>query len=63
MEFLNHGPPKGVKLQLMGRVMLLSLCQAPTGIGYGSIGTTIMSLIEYSPQPRPTSIGMEFNRA
>ena len=44
----------------MGRVMHFSLCQAPAGIGYDSIGTIIMSLIEYSPQLRSTSVSMQF---
>ena len=62
MIFLNHRPLKGEKLQLMGRVVSFSLCQAPTGIGNDSIGTIITSLIEYKPQPRPTSINMQFKR-
>ena len=47
MEFLDHGPLKGEKLQLRGRVVSFSLCQAPTGIDYDSISSTVMSLIEY----------------
>ena len=49
MEFLNHGPLKGKKLQFMGAVVGLSLCQTPTGIGTDSISPIIMSLAEDSP--------------
>ena len=62
MEFLNHSPFKGMKLNFVGRVMTFSLCQTPAGIGNDSIHTTIMSLVEDSPQSRLTSIGMEFKR-
>ena len=63
MEFLNHGPLEGEKLQFVGRVIGFSLCQTPTGIGNDGISTIIMSLIEDIPQTRPTSIGMEFVRS
>ena len=42
--------------------MVFSLCQAPTSIGYDSISPIITSLIEDSPQNRPTSVGMQFKR-
>ena len=58
MEFLNQGPFKGKKLQFMGGVVGLSLCQTPTGIGFESISPIIPSLIE----ARPTSISMELER-
>ena len=60
--FLDHDTLKGRKLQLMARVVGFSLCEVPTGAGYDSISTIIMSLIEDSPQTRPTSIGMQFKR-
>ena len=62
MEFLNHSPLKGKKLQLMGGVVSLSLCLTPTGIGNGGIGSVIMSLVEDSPQTRLTSISVQFKR-
>ena len=49
MEFLYHGPLKGKKLQFMGKVVGLSLCQTPTDIGNDSIGPIIISLVEDSP--------------
>ena len=48
MEFLNYGQRKGEKLQFMGRLVGLSLHQAPTGIGNDSISLIIMSLVEDS---------------
>ena len=50
MEFLQHSPPEGRKPQFVGRVVGLSLCQAPTGIGNHSICTIIMSLVKDGPQ-------------
>ena len=55
MEFHNHSPLKGEKLQFMGKVVGLSLCQTPTGIGNNRISPIFMS-----PWARPTSIGMKF---
>ena len=63
MEFLDHNPFEGEKLQFVGVVMRFSLCQTPTSVGDDSIHTIIMSLIEDSPQVRPTSIGIEFKRS
>ena len=60
MEFLDHSPLEGEELQFVGRVMRFSLCQTPAGIGDDSTCTIIMSLIEDSPQARPTSISVEF---
>ena len=51
MEFLDHSPLEGEKLQLMGRVVRFSLCQAPTGIGNDCISTIVMSLTEDNPKP------------
>ena len=62
MEFLDHGPLESGKLQLMGRVVGFSLCQAPTGVGFDSISPIIISLTENGPQPRPASVGMQFKR-
>ena len=56
VEFLNHSPFKGEKLQFIGGVVGSSLCQTPTGIGYDSISPIIMSLIEDSSQTRPAGI-------
>ena len=56
MEFLNHSPLKGEKLQFMGGVVGFGLCQTPTGIGNDSISPTIMSLIEDSPQTDPQAL-------
>ena len=44
MEFLNHSPLKGEKLQFMGRVVGVSLCQTPTGVSDDSISCIITSL-------------------
>ena len=52
MEFLNHSPLKGEKLQFMGRVVGLSLCETPTGRGDDGISSVIICLVEDSP-PRP----------
>ena len=60
MKFLDHGPLKDEKLQFVGGVMGLSLCQTPTGIGDNGIGPVIISLVEHSPQARPTSISVQF---
>ena len=49
MKFLNCSPLEGKKLQFVGGVMGLSLCQTPTGIDNDSIGSIIMRLVEDSP--------------
>ena len=49
MEFLNRGPLKGKKFQFMGGVVGLSLYQAPSGIGDGSISPIITSLVGHRP--------------
>ena len=59
MEFFNYCSLKGEKFQLVHRVVGLSLVQAPTGIGYYSICTILMSLVENSSQTRPTGISVE----
>ena len=63
MEFLDHSPLEGEKLQFVGGVVRFSLCQTPIGIGNDGISTIIMSLVEDSPQARPTSVSMEFKRS
>ena len=60
MEFLYHSPFKGKKLQFMGRVVGLSLCQTPTGIGYDSIGPIIMSLMRTAPILDPQALVCSF---
>ena len=62
MEVLNHSPLMGEKLQYMGGVVGVSLCQAPTGVGNDSFGSIIKSLVEDCHQARLTSIGVEFKR-
>ena len=62
MEFLNHGPLKGEKLQFMARVVGFSHCQAPTGIDNDGISSVIMTMVEDWPQAKPTSVGVEFKR-
>ena len=63
MILLNYSPLKDKKLQLMGRVAGLSLCQTPTGIGNDDFSSVIMSLVEDSPQARPASISVQFKKA
>ena len=60
VKFLDYSQFEGEKLQFMGRVVRFSLSQTPNGIGNDGIYTIIMSLVEHSPQARPTSISMEF---
>ena len=62
MKFLNHGPLKGKKLQFMGGIMGLSICQTPSGIGNDGIGPIVTSLVEDSPQVRPASVSVQFKR-
>ena len=62
MKFLGHSPLKVEKLQFIGGVTGLSLCQTPTGIGNDGISPIIKSLIEGSPQTRPASISVQFKR-
>ena len=62
IELLDHSPLKGEKLQFVAGIMGLSLCQTATGIGDDSIGPIMMSLVEDSPQARPTCIAVQFKR-
>ena len=59
MEFLDHCPLEGEKLQLVSWVMGLSLVQAPTGIGYDCFGTILSYLVEDSSQTSATGISMK----
>ena len=60
MEFLNYGPLNSEKLQFMGEVLGVCLWQTPTGIDDDGIGSVITSLVEDSPQARPTSVSVQF---
>ena len=59
MEFINHCPLKGKKLQLVGWVVGFGLAQASTGIDYHCFGAILSSLIEDNPQASATSISMK----
>ena len=48
MEFPDHCPLEGEKLQLVSWVVGLSLAQAPTGIGYDSFSAVLPGLVEDS---------------
>ena len=48
VEFLDHFPLEGKKLQLVSWVMGLSLAQASTGIGYDSFDAVLPALVEDS---------------
>ena len=63
MEFLDHGPCKGKKLQFVGGVMTFMLCSTPTSVGVDDIHTIIRILIEDSLQASSISISMEFERS
>ena len=62
MEFLDHSPLKGEKLQFAGWVMGISLGQTPAGIKDDGIHPVIMGLVENSPWARPASIGVQLER-
>ena len=62
MKLFNYSPLEGTKFQLVGGVMVFSLHQAPTSIGYDCIHTILAGLVEDGSQARPTSIGVEFKR-
>ena len=59
VEFLDHYPLEGKKLQLVSWVMGFSLVQAPTGIGYNCFGAILSCLVEDSSQTSVTSISMK----
>ena len=60
VEFLNHCPLEGKKLQLVCWVVGFGLTQASTGIGYYCFGAILSGLIEDSSQTSATTISMEF---
>ena len=45
MECFDYCPLEGKKFQLVGRIVGISLAQAPTGIGYYSIFAILMGLV------------------
>ena len=59
MEFLNHGPLQGKKLQLVCWVVGYGLAQASTGIGYYCFSAILSCLIEDSSQTSATHISVE----
>ena len=59
MEFLDHCPLEGEKLQLVCWVMGFGLAQASTGIGYYCISAILLGLIEDSSQTSATNISMK----
>ena len=59
MEFLDHCPLEGEKLQFVCWVMGFSLAQAPTGIGYHCFSAILSCLVEDSSQTSATSISMK----
>ena len=59
MEFLNHCPLEGKKLQLVHWVMGFSLVQASAGIGYDCVSAILSCLVEDSSQTSATGISMK----
>ena len=59
VEFLNHWPLEGEKLQLVCWVVGFGLAQAPTGTGYYFFGAILSGLIEDSSHTSATSISMK----
>ena len=59
VEFLNHCPLKGEKLQLVCWLVEFSLVQASTGVGYYCFSAVLLGLIEDSSQTSATSISMK----
>ena len=59
MEFLNHCPLEGEKLQLVCWVVGFSLAQASTSIGYYCFGAILSGLVEDSSQTSATSISIK----
>ena len=49
VEFLDHSPFEGKKLQLVSWVVGFSLAQASTSEGYDSFGAILPGLVEDSP--------------
>ena len=59
MEFLDHCPLEGEKLQLVCWIVGFGLAQASTGIGYYCLGAILSGLIEDSSETSATSISMK----
>ena len=59
MEFLDHCPLEGKKLQLVCWVVGLGLAQASTGIGYYCFSAVLSGLIEDSSKTSAKSISMK----
>ena len=59
VEFLDHCPLEGKKLQLVSQVVGPSLAQAPTGIGYDTFGAILPGLVEDSSQAHATGISVK----
>ena len=59
VEFLDHCPLEGEKLQLVCWVMGFSLVQASTGIGYNCFSAILSCLVEDSSQTSATGISMK----
>ena len=59
VEFLDHCPPEGKKLQLVHWVMGFSLVQPSTGIGYDCFSAILLCLVEDSSQTSATGISMK----
>ena len=62
MEFLNHCPLEGKKLQLVRWVVGFSLAQASTGVGYYYFSAILLGLIDNSSQTSATSISMKLEQ-
>ena len=62
MEFLDHCPLEGEKLQPVCWVVGFSLAQVSTGIGYYCFGAILSGLIEDSSQTSATSISMKLEQ-
>ena len=61
-KFLTMAHLRVRNIQFLGGVVGFSLCQTPTSIHNDGISSIITSLVEDSPQARPTSISMELKR-
>ena len=59
VEFFNYHPLEGEKLQLVCRLMGLSLGQAPTSISYYCVCAIFVGLVDDRSQARPTGISVE----
>ena len=62
VEFLDHCPLQGEKLQLVCCVMGFSLAQVLTGIGYHSICAVLVGLVEDNSQTRTAGISVKLEK-